>query len=147
MGKYVISFSLIMIALAACNSQKNAMAANGPASSKAGSSKNDTIRIANDSLQYEVIIIDAGFSSWLASNAKPRNFYSQSYLESRNISWVTEWNLRARQPQRYGSLYEMEIDYRQGINYGYEVNYLLFNYLTYFQVSNNQRLGGFVPRI
>jgi hypothetical protein len=28
---------------------------------------NDTIRIANDTLEYEVIIIDPGFSTWLAS--------------------------------------------------------------------------------
>jgi hypothetical protein len=30
---------------------------------------NDTIRIANDTLEYEVIIIDPGFSTWLASRS------------------------------------------------------------------------------
>jgi hypothetical protein len=46
---------------------------------------NDTIRIANDTLEYEVIIIDPGFSTWLASRSLPRNYHSQSYLENKNI--------------------------------------------------------------
>ena len=37
--------------------------------------------------------------------------------------------------------------YENNINYGYEVNYMLFNYLTYFQLSNNIKLGSFAPRI
>lgn len=107
----------------------------------------DVIRIANDSLEYEVIIIDPGFNSWLASNARPRGFYSESYLESRNQIYVTEWNIRASQPQLYNpNLYELRIDYNPSIHYGYEVNYLIYNYMIYFQITNKQQLGGFVPR-
>jgi hypothetical protein len=58
---------------------------------------NDTIRIANDALEYEVIIIDPGFSTWLASRSLPRNYHSQSYLENKNM-WVGEWNRRVLQP-------------------------------------------------
>lgn len=108
--------------------------------------KGDTVRIANDSLEYEVIIIDPGFNSWLASRARPRGYYGQSYLENKNRFWVTEWNIRAGSPQRYGDMYQMMIDYRPQINYGYEVNYLLYNYLVFFQQSNNQQLGGIVPQ-
>lgn len=108
--------------------------------------KGDTVRIANDSLEYEVIIIDAGFNTWLASRAKPRGFYGEPYLKTHNRLWVTEWNFRVNQPQRYGDMYMMQIDYRPDINYRYEVNYLLYNYLVYFQINNNQRLGGLVPR-
>lgn len=142
MKKYLIAFSIVLLSIYACSTQQPI--AKGDV--KTTPSKNDTVRIANDSLEYEVIIIDAGFNTWLASQAQPRNFYSQAYLEARNIPWVTEWNFRVRQPQRYGNMYQMEIDYRQGTNYGYEVNYLLFNYLTYFQIRNNQRLGGPIPR-
>lgn len=111
-------------------------------------SRNDTVRIANDSLEYEIIIIDPGFNSWFISYAKPRNYYSQSYLESRNRIWVNEWNMRASQPTIYNSsLYEMQINYQQSIDYGYEVNYMLFNYLTYFQLTNRTKLGGFDVRI
>lgn len=107
---------------------------------------NDTVRIANEELEYEIIIIDPGFNTWLASRAQPRNYYSQQHLESKNRFWVTEWNIRAQQPQRYGDLYLMQIDYQPNINYGYEVNYLLYNYLVYFQINNDQRLGGLVPQ-
>lgn len=109
--------------------------------------ESDTIRIANKEIEYEVLIIDVGFSSWFNSNAKPRNYYSQSYLESRNRVWVLEWNRRAMLSSQYNpNLYEMTINYETNINYGYEVNYMLYNYLVYFQLKNNQKLGGFSPR-
>lgn len=108
--------------------------------------KSDTIRIANDKLEYEVIIIDPGFSSYLISNAHPRNYHSQSYLESKNQIWISEWNSRVLQPMRYSpNLYEMTIDYNPSIDYGYEVNYLIYNYLVYFQNTYKQKLFGYVP--
>ena len=107
---------------------------------------NDTVKIANEELQYEVIIIDPGFSSWLASRAFPRGYLSQSYMENKNIFYVTEWNNRVIQPQRYNpNLYEMSINYDQNTNYGYEVNYLIYNYMIFFQNTYNQRLYGNVP--
>ena len=110
--------------------------------------ENDTIRIANDDLEYEIIIIEPGFNSWLVSTAKPKHFYSQNYLETKNIIYVTEWNNRVLLPFQYNpNLYEMQIDYQQGIDYGYEVNYKLYNYFIYFQLKYNQRLAGRVPRI
>lgn len=103
---------------------------------------NDTIRIANDELEYEIIIIEPGFNFWLESQAKQRNYYSQSYLETRNQAWVLEYNARVLQPMQYKpELYEMRIDYQYGIDYGYEVNYLLYNYFVFFQQRFNQRLG------
>lgn len=108
----------------------------------------DTVRIANESLEYEIIIIEPGFNSWLVSTAKPEGYYSQEYMESRNLQYVIEWNQRVMQPQRYNSnLYEMQIDYKPQIDYGYEVNYKLYNYFIYFQLTYNQRLGSFIPRI
>ncbi|THF51493.1 hypothetical protein E6C50_06940 [Flavobacterium supellecticarium] len=108
---------------------------------------NDTVRIANDELQYEIIIIDPGFNSWLIARAKPRGFYDQKYLEVRNLDWVTGWNTRVTglKPGQE-NLFTMNIDYNSGTDYGYEVNYLLYNYLVYFQLKNNIRLGGFAPR-
>jgi len=106
----------------------------------------DTVRIANDSLEYEIIIIDPGFNSWLVSRARPRGYYNQSYFENRNRMWVMEWNNRALNPTRFGDLYQMQIDYQHQIDYGYEVNYMLYNYLVYFQVNNRQRLGGNIPQ-
>lgn len=107
---------------------------------------NDTIRIANDELQYEVIIIDPGFSTWLASRAYPRHYHSLTYLENKNRIYVNEWNNRVMQPQRYNpNLYEMTINYDPNIHYGYEVNYLIYNYMIYFQNTYKQKLNGYVP--
>ena len=142
MKKIVISL-LLIIALASCHFDKNIV----PKEKKSTAEKtSDTIRIANDSLEYEVIIIDSGFNSWLYGNAKPRGFYSESYLENRNQIYVTEWNNRVMQPLRYNNLYEMQINYDRNIHYGYEVNYLIYNYMIYFQITNKQQLGAFAPR-
>jgi len=141
--KFLVLLFLSIIAIVSCNSPKLIITKDKSQTKKTIS---DTIRIANDSLEYEVIIIDSGFSTWLASKSKPRGFYSVSYLENKNLIWVCEWNSRVNQSQLYSSdLYEMQINYDRNIHYGYEVNYLIFNYLVYFQITNNQILGGFVP--
>ena len=102
----------------------------------------DTIRIANDNLEYAVIIIEPGFDAWLISQP-PRNYYSKSYLGSKNRTFVSEYNNRVLQGQRYSrDLYTDRIDYNPSIDYGYEVNYLLYNYFVYFQEKYKQKLTG-----
>lgn len=143
MKNYFYILTLILLLLLSCNSKKSAVAS----PEKNLTVKNDTIRIANEELQYEVIIIDSGFSTWLASRAYPRGYHTQSYMENKNIFYVTEWNNRVMQPQRYNpNLYEMSINYDQNINYGYEVNYLIYNYMIYFQNTYKQNLYGYVPQ-
>jgi hypothetical protein len=156
MKYYFYIVTLILVLLLSCNSKKSVITdvekdlkfKNDTIQIAKNDVKvtNDTVRIANDSLEYEVIIIDPGFSTWLASRSFPRGYHSQSYLENKNIFYVTEWNNRVIQPQRYNpNLYEMSINYDRNINYGYEVNYLIYNYMIYFQNTYNQRLYGFVP--
>lgn len=109
-------------------------------------SLNDTVRIANDALEYEVIITDPGFSTWLVTRAFPRGYYSQSYLENKNRIYISEWNSRVLQPMRFDTnLYEMTIAYDTTVDYGYEVNYLIYNYMIYFQNTYKQKLDGYVP--
>tara|TARA_R110002073_G_scaffold40547_5_gene115168 strand:- start:306503 stop:306922 length:420 start_codon:yes stop_codon:yes gene_type:complete len=104
----------------------------------------EPVRIANDSLEYEIIILDIGFNNYLNSIAKPMGFYSQNYLETRNLVYVYEWNNRARNPSVYNSnIYENIIDYQPGVDYGLEVNYKLFNYFQFAQRKYNMRLGSF----
>lgn len=143
--KKCISILIVLLIIVACSATSQNIASANTAST---SSKkiSDTVRIANDSLEYEVIIIDNGFSTWLASRAYPRNYYSLQYLENKNYLYVTEWNNRVLQPQRYNpNLYEMSINYRPDIHYGYEVNYLIYNYMIYFQNTYKQKLWGNVP--
>lgn len=144
MKKYCYILFLLFAIIACSTVSKNSIATNADPEKKVV--VNDTVRIANDSLEYEVIIIDNGFSTWLAATAFPRNYYSLSYLENKNQIYVTEWNNRVLQPQRFNpNLYEMTIDYRPNIHYGYEVNYLIYNYMIYFQNTYKQKLGGYVP--
>ncbi|MFD1606015.1 DUF6146 family protein [Flavobacterium artemisiae] len=142
--KKCISILIVLLTIIACSSASQNIASNDNALNKTG---NDTVRIANDSLEYEVIIIDNGFNTWLLSRALPRNYYSLAYLENKNYQYVTEWNIRVQQPNRYSpNLYEMTIDYQPQIRYGYEVNYLIYNYMIYFQNTYKQKLAGYVPQ-
>jgi signal peptidase I len=133
---------IVLASLFSCKTSKTTL----PNNAQTASTQGDTVRIANDKLEYEVIIIDPGFSTWLVSTALPRNYYSQSYLENKNRLWVSEWNNRVLQPMRYSpNLYEMTINYDPNVDYGYEVNYLIYNYMVYFQNRYKQKLFGHVP--
>jgi len=143
MKKFIL---LICVTLAfySCNSTKKIASS----TDEINKSEQDTVRIANDELEYEIIIIEPGFNTWLVSTARPEGYYSQSFLEARNLVYVNEWNRRVLNGTRFDrNLYELQIDYRQGIDYGYEVNYKLYNYFIYFQRRYKQKLAGFVPRI
>ena len=103
---------------------------------------NDTVRIANDSLEYEIIVIEPGFTLFINSIAKPRGYYSQSYLENKNKFLVQEYNSRVNQSFRYNpNLYIQQINYDSFVDYGYEVNYMLYNYFVFFSREYNQRFS------
>ena len=103
---------------------------------------NDTVRIANDSLEYEIIVIEPGFSTFLVSQARPEGYYSLSYLENKNKFLVTEYNQRVNQPFRYDTgIYSQEINYDPQIDYGYEVNYKLYYYFVFLSQHYNQRFS------
>lgn len=110
--------------------------------------EDDIVRISNDDLEYDITIIEPGFNTWLASIARPKGYYSQSFMETRNRLMVINWNNRVLQPQQFNSnLYEMQINYDSNTDYGYDVNYKLYNYFIYFQLTYKQQLSSFVPRI
>lgn len=96
-----------------------------------------TIKISNPKIEYEVIIFDNLFESWFFTNARPRGYYSKSYLESKNRIWVSNFNTKARSG-KFG--FDYTIDYQSNIDYGYEVNYMLYYYLLYYQQTNQIKL-------
>jgi hypothetical protein len=93
----------------------------------------------NDSIEYDLIIIDTGFEGWLASQPSVA-FLSKSYYENKNRLYVTEWNYRYLQPQKYGPIYEDYIDYRNNIDYGLDFNYRLYYYFKYFEQTRHVSL-------
>jgi len=138
--------ALITSILYNCNTSKKSLLKNN--NSQSNLKESDTIRIANDDLEYEIIIFDIGFNYWLNATARPRGFYDKKFMESRNILFVNEWNQRVLQPLSFDpTLYELRIDFDPKVDYGYEVNYLLYNYFIYFQLKYNQRLTSILPRI
>ncbi|MDT0685608.1 DUF6146 family protein [Autumnicola psychrophila] len=132
--KNIIYVLLLGLFIYSCGSSKRSM--------RLANAKNDTVRIANDSLEYEIIIIEPGFNLFINSIAQPEGYYSQNYLENKNRQLVIEYNNRVMQPQRFDpNLYVNEINYEPRIDYGYEVNYLLYNYFVYFSRQYNQRFS------
>lgn len=128
---------VLMIFVSACGTSKKAVTVSDD-------QKEAPVVIANDSLEYEIIIIDPGFNTYLNTIAKPMTYYSQDFLESHNRIYVNEWNNRARNPMRYkAGIYENVIDYNPATDYGLEVNYKLFWYFQFAQRKYNMRLSGF----
>jgi len=141
------SLTLIFLILG-CSAPKQALDISKEEKALFKSDSEQAVEITDEETEYEIIIIEPGFHGWLNSMARPEGYYSQSFLEGRNAIMVTTWNQRVMQPTAYRSdLYEMQIDYDPHIDYGYEVNYKLYNYFIYFQRKYNQRLGPFFPRI
>lgn len=85
-----------------------------------------------DSTEYSLIVLDAGFESYIATQPSPA-FHSQQYYENWNIRYVTEWNIRHRNPMYYGSFYETEINYDPMEDYGLELNYRLYYYFQFIK--------------
>jgi len=136
-------FILVLIIVGfSCSTPKNAPASRDIESIE---TTQDTIKIVNEELEYEIIILEIGFESWLVTQF-PMSYYTDQTLAVRNYLMVIEWNQRVMEPFRYDPmLYQQLIDYKPNIDYGMEVNYLLYMYFKFFQKKYNQRLGSFQP--
>jgi len=144
--KKIIPFIIVFTLLASCKAYNKEQTINKDEEN--GLVKSDTVTISSDETDYEIIIIEPGFNAWLIGRARPKGFHSQQWLESRNAILVQAWNQRAMQPMVYDpNLYELRIDYDTRTDYGYEVNYKLYNYFLYFQLKYKQQLSSFYPRI
>ncbi len=132
--KHLLSVLAIAILIVSCGTSNKI--------NKTTSDKNleEAVVIENDSLEYQIIIFDVGFSTYLNTIAQPQNFYSQSYYEIKNTFYVSEWNNRARSPLQYGDFYGSIIDYDQNVDYGIEVNYKLFSYFQFIRHKHGIRL-------
>jgi len=133
----------ISILAGACHSSKTGTQTDGKSTSQdtlTGTATLDTIKIENDELEYEIIILEIGFNQWLVTQP-PMNYWSLNVLQQRNRAYVFEWNQRAANPTAWNpNLYNQFIDYEPTINYGLEVNYLLYMYFEFFQQKYRQRL-------
>ena len=103
--------------------------------------------IASDSTEYDIIITDVGYESFLATQ-KPVEFYSQRYYENWNRYYVTDWNIKVNNSMyhsdAYRNVFDMYIDYSPSINYGIEVNYKLYYYFRFVEKRYGVRFS--IPR-
>lgn len=100
---------------------------------------NDTLKITNNSLAYEIIIVEPGFNSWL-SKKQPKSDYQLSFLEKKNAFFSASYNNRVDKENYNQDLYPWKINYDPNLAYGSEVNYSLYHYFLYFQEEYNQTL-------
>lgn len=135
--KYALIFLIATVGLFSCTSTKEV--ATGESTNQYD--ENEGVRIANDSLEYEIVIMDVGFPRFL--NTQPtQDYYSLSFLERRNEFLVAEYNRRVQDIRFSRQLYPQRIDYDPTVRYGQEVNYLLYQYFRYFAREYNQNFPG-----
>lgn len=85
-----------------------------------------------DSVSYELIVLDPGFESWYLLHGTPTKHRSQSYYENWNHQYVTEWNYKATLPGNR-SFFQPIQGYERGVDYGFELNHKLFYYFQYVE--------------
>jgi len=91
-------------------------------------------------IEYETIVFAPGYESFLATQ-KSKDFYSESYLKTKNMQMVIEWNYRYRNPSIYNpKIYEAAIDYESKIDYGLDVEYELYMFFRFMEKENRMSL-------
>lgn len=95
-----------------------------------------TEKNADEEDKWEVVVFDPQYETYLLSIARPKSMFSNSTLQSRNQTLVSEWNSRyysGRNP----NFYEVAIDYDVNENYDLDFNYRLYQFFAYL----NYRYG------
>ena len=91
----------LCVVLISCTSQKSTLDVTSEEKAVFQSNDKEAVEISDDETEYEIIIIEPGFYTWLKSIARPEGYYSQSFLENRNAIMVVTWNQRVLLPQRW----------------------------------------------
>ena len=93
---------------------------------------NGTESVAEDSLEYELVVFDTGFETWYMFQNSPTRYRSQQYYENWNQQYVSQWNYLATHSRRR-SFFEPIMGYEPGVDYGFELNHKLFYYFQYVE--------------
>ncbi|SFE64716.1 DUF6146 family protein [Sunxiuqinia elliptica] len=128
-----LQFTLFLILIAACASQQNIQI-----------KATDTVD-TEDSVSYELIVLDPGFESWFLTYSKPSWYHSQQYYETWNEQYVNAWNYNSIW-HRNARLLDGQIDYNPQIDYGLDINHKLFYYFQYVENELKIRILSNSPR-
>jgi len=108
------------------------------------STKKDIVKIEDhpgvtDSVQYELIVDEPGYDSWVATNSKPVWYHEKEYYRTWNVLYVTEFNYRVLNTNAGHPFTEM-INYDRQIDYGLDVEYKLYWYFKFIEYKYNTKL-------
>jgi hypothetical protein len=117
-----VALIILVICLCACTGKRQ----------MAGLTLNDKTSGTDDTITYELLIIDPGFENWFLTYRKPLWYHSQTYLEMWNRRYVSAWNSKYL-TGRNARFFESYIDYQPHIDYGLELNHKLFYYFQYVE--------------
>ncbi len=95
----------------------------------------------NEDGEWELTVIDPQFDYFLNAIAKPISQYSESYLKSRNILLVSEWNSYYFSG-RYRNIIESSIDYDPKEKYGVKFEYKLYQVFAYVNWKYGLKMNG-----
>lgn len=84
--------------------------------------------------EYDLVVYDLGYETYLMTIAQPMDFYSELYYKTKNQRYVDIWNYRVSQPFQYDpDLYSLRIEYDPTVEYGKLLEYKLFNFFQFFE--------------
>ena len=96
--------------------------------------------------EYDIIIDDPGFYTWLSIYGYPTGYHSNDYYRHKNNALTSEWNSRFySRGGRYP--YNFSINYDPSIDYGFNVNYKLFHYFRFLKAQHGINIGMNLPGI
>lgn len=92
--------------------------------------------------KWELHVLDSQFDYFLNAIAKPKNFYTESYLIAKNNILVSEWNA-LYYSGKYRNVIESSIDYDPNENYGFDFNYKLYQVFAFVNWKYGLKFTGF----
>lgn len=93
--------------------------------------------------EYDIVVFDPGYDTFLKTKAFPLGYLSKSYLRNKNTLLVSNWNLRHSQPSVYNpNIYEVHIDYNSANDYSLEFEWKLFNFFMFVEWQTGVNIDG-----
>ena len=100
---------------------------------------------SEDSTEYELVVFDPGFTSWFATNRKPKWYHSHNFYKNWNKIYVNEWNYRVTN-FKYQEPYDFMINYDPQVDYGLDVDYELYWWFKFMEDKYHIKLATFEGR-
>ena len=108
---------------------------------KSDQEKSEIKAAKNDDGEWDINVFDTQYDYFLTAIAQPINQYSESYLKSRNMTLVSEWNSYFSSG-KYRNVIESSISYDPKENYGLKFEYKLYQVFAYVNWKYGLRMNG-----